>query len=66
LIFTGFDDCEAAPLIGLTTVHVPLYDMGYEAAKMAQEALDKGMTDKHIVMPSRLVIRESCGGAVDA
>ena len=57
----GFDDFEAAPLVGLTTVGVPLFDMGCKAAEMAIDALDRGLEEKYIVIPPKLIIRETCG-----
>lgn len=35
LIMIGFDDTEIALYAGLTTVHVPMQDIGYEAANLA-------------------------------
>ena len=57
----GFDDCEAAALVGLTTVNVPLFDMGREAALLALASLEEDMSGRHTVIPSRLVVRETCG-----
>jgi len=59
----GFDDCEAAELVGLTTVDVPLFDMGREAARMALESLEDDISNRHTVMASRLVVRKTCGCA---
>jgi LacI family transcriptional regulator len=59
---TGFDDCDSAPVIGLTTVHAPLYQMGQEAAKLALASLTpEGPAANHIIVPTELVIRQSCG-----
>ena len=57
----GFDDCEAAELVGLTTVNVPLFDMGREAARLALASLDEDLSNRHTVMASRLVVRKTCG-----
>ncbi len=57
----GFDNFEAAPLVGLTTVGVPLFDMGCKAAEMAIDALDRELDEKYIVLPPELIIRETCG-----
>ncbi len=56
----GFDNSEASPLVGLTTIAVPLFDMGRRAAEMALDALD-GESQQHIVVPTELIVRESCG-----
>ena len=57
---TGYDDSELASLIGLTTVNIPFIDMGREAAKLAIAALKGDNSTPHVVMPTKLVIRESC------
>jgi DNA-binding LacI/PurR family transcriptional regulator len=35
LLVMGFDDTEIALYAGLTAVHVPMQDIGYEAANLA-------------------------------
>jgi LacI family transcriptional regulator len=46
----------------LTTVHQPIYDMGYEAAKMLWNQIEKRPLDySHRFFPTKLVVRESCG-----
>ena len=57
----GFDNCEASALVGLTTVDVPLLDMGRYAAKMAFDAMDDEPEEMHVIVPAELIIRESCG-----
>lgn len=37
----GFDDCEGAPYAGLTTVYVPMREIGYEAARLAIRRIDE-------------------------
>ncbi len=61
IALAGFDDCEAAALVGLTTVNVPLVEMGREAARLALNCLDEDMSNRHVVMTSRLVVRKTCG-----
>jgi LacI family transcriptional regulator len=61
LALAGFDDCEAAELVGLTTVNVPLFDTGREAARLALDSLDDDLSNRHTVMASRLVVRKTCG-----
>jgi DNA-binding LacI/PurR family transcriptional regulator len=58
---TGFDESEVSPLVGLTTVAVPLFDMGRHAAEMALDSLNGELEQQHIIVPAELVIRESCG-----
>jgi signal transduction histidine kinase/DNA-binding LacI/PurR family transcriptional regulator/AraC-like DNA-binding protein len=60
----GFDNqlessIQATPL---TTVHVPLYEMGVSAvARILDQIKSVGSDQKHTYMPVRLVIRKSCG-----
>ncbi len=59
---TGFDDCESASVLGLTTVRVALQEMGREAARLALASLTpEGPANNHIVVPTELVVRQSCG-----
>jgi DNA-binding LacI/PurR family transcriptional regulator len=58
---TGFDNAEAAGVIGLTTVAVPMFDMGREAARLAMNAIKDDSATPHVVAPATLVIRNSCG-----
>ncbi len=56
----GFDDIPLDST--LTTVHQPIYDMGYEAAKMLWNQIEKRPLDySHRFFPTKLVVRESCG-----
>jgi LacI family transcriptional regulator len=56
----GFDDVPVDAT--LTTVHQPIYDMGYEAARMLWNQIEKRPLDySHRFFPTRLVVRESCG-----
>ena len=59
----GFDDDVAGRFIipALTTVHQPLYEMGSAAARTLVAAAEGQPIERHIEIPARLVIRESCG-----
>ncbi|MCX7707790.1 MAG: ATP-binding protein, partial [Anaerolineae bacterium] len=60
----GFDDRPESPLQKptLTTVHIPLFKMGYQAVALLAQHLDEGRPLPNLVrVPTRLVIRESCG-----
>jgi LacI family transcriptional regulator, galactose operon repressor len=61
----GFDDTEAAcfTIPALTTVHQPLYEMGSAAARTVVAAAEGRDIERHIEIPTRLVVRESCGAA---
>jgi len=64
---TGFDNSEASVLVGLTTVAVPMFDMGREAATLAMNAMKDdydASSTPHVVAPTTLVIRDSCGCAL--
>ncbi|KHO62070.1 transcriptional regulator, LacI family [Thermoanaerobacter sp. YS13] len=56
----GFDDIELASLItpGLTTVRQDTFKMGYNAAKHLLSII-KGEKPQHILIPHKLVIRDS-------
>lgn len=68
----GFDDVDLAALASptLTTVHQPVFDLGSTAAGLVLAASRRGraplasLTPADRVLPTRLVIRESCGCAV--
>lgn len=56
----GFDDISNDS--HLTTVHQPAYDMGYTAAKMLWNQIEKKPLEyTHRFFPTKLVVRESCG-----
>ena len=60
----GFDDRPESPLQkpALTTVHSPLFKMGYQALALLALHLNEGKALPELVrVPTRLVIRESCG-----
>lgn len=59
----GFDDNSLAPLLPapLTTVHAPIEDAGYEAARQLIRLIQTGEAEPQVVFPTKLVIRRSCG-----
>jgi LacI family transcriptional regulator len=61
----GFDDDLAGrfAIPALTTVHQPLYEMGSAAARIVVAAAEGQPIDRHVEIPTRLVVRESCGAA---
>lgn len=64
LALIGFDDIDlAAQLeVPLTTVAQPIYQMGFQSARLLLDKIaspDQGI--QRIILPTRLVIRESCG-----
>ncbi len=60
----GSNDIEAASLVnpGLTTVSMPASEMGSRAFSMLEELLaGKIPSQKQIILPTELVVRQSCG-----
>jgi DNA-binding LacI/PurR family transcriptional regulator len=56
----GFDDLPFQTT--LTTVHQPVFEMGYEAARMLWNQIEKKPLEyTHRLFPMKLVVRESCG-----
>ena len=64
IAITGFDDQSLAEIASprLTTVHQPIAELG---ARAAAGALGDAL-DHHTVLPTRLVVRESCGCVQEA
>jgi len=62
IAIVGFDDCESATVLGLTSVKVPQYQIGQEAARLALDAIkEPPATTPHVVVPCEPIIRQSCG-----
>jgi LacI family transcriptional regulator len=65
IALVGFDDFSWADVFGprLTTVAQPTYELGRTAAELlvARIAGEPGGRPERVVLPGRLVIRESCG-----
>ncbi|MCC6175868.1 MAG: LacI family DNA-binding transcriptional regulator [Chloroflexi bacterium] len=63
----GFDDFEWAAVLRprLTSVAQPTYEIGAVAARMAIERIGGGggSQPRQVILPSRLIVRESCGAA---
>jgi signal transduction histidine kinase/AraC-like DNA-binding protein len=60
----GFDDrLEArAQVPSLTTVHYPMFELGYQAVALLFRAIEGRMRkDELVCIPTRLILRESCG-----
>lgn len=57
----GFDNSPAATSghVGLTTVHQPSREMGREMARMLMKLLRGEPTERELIMPTRLVVRDS-------
>lgn len=60
----GYDDTWFAEITSpkLTSVHMPIYEMGMEAAKILTLLVEgKAIAEKRPVLPVFLTVRESCG-----
>lgn len=59
----GFDDSDVAISSAppLTTVHQPLYELGYQGMEILAAKLKGESVPEHTVLPTRLVVRRSCG-----
>jgi LacI family transcriptional regulator len=65
---TGWDDIPAAGLVspGLTTVRQPIRQLGSTAGELLTELIRGGRrTPRHVLLPSELVVRASCGPHLD-
>lgn len=65
---TGFDnipDCSAV-FPPLTTVDQPSYELAWQGLQMLFDLLCDKSTPERKVIPTELVVRQSCGGAVQA
>jgi DNA-binding LacI/PurR family transcriptional regulator len=61
----GFDDIQLSRYVTptLTTVHAPIEMAGYEAIRQLVSLIRTGEAAPLTMLPTELVIRESCGGA---
>lgn len=64
-----FDDLSPASHLFpfLTVAEQPAYEMGLEAAHLLLSALQAGtpLAPRHVMLPSRLIVRFSCGSRLD-
>jgi len=65
LAVVGFGDAEFAPytIPSLSSVHLPIEEMAAEAAGIMLDIIEQRVSDAvYRLLPTHLVIRESCGG----
>jgi len=55
----GFDDIDLARFVGLTTVHVPVREIGIHGARLLCEMIEHGRQAETITMSTRIVERVS-------
>jgi len=59
----GFDGIEAAEYMGLTTMQMPMLELGAEAVRLLLERIKTPTTPaRHVLKDCELVVRESSGG----
>lgn len=65
MALAGFDDIPSARYVlpSLTSVHVPIFEMGSSAVERLFSILDKknGKISTPLLLPTSIVMRESCG-----
>jgi len=59
----GFDDTEEAKVVTppLTTVRQPIYEQGQQATEMLLALLEGKQVPERVMLPTELVVRQSCG-----
>jgi LacI family transcriptional regulator len=60
----GFDDITLASYVGLSTVHVPIGELGNKSAQLLLSLIrnkDEKMTPMQEIVPTHLVVRSTCG-----
>jgi DNA-binding LacI/PurR family transcriptional regulator len=65
LSVVGVDDLPVARLVGLTTIHQPMYEIGATAARLLFEILESGGHPAPVRMQPELVVRSSTGPPLD-
>jgi LacI family transcriptional regulator len=66
IAIVGFDDVSLTAFIEprLTTVHLPAYELGWHAGRLALQLINQEKPDNlHQLLPTELVVRASCGAA---
>jgi DNA-binding LacI/PurR family transcriptional regulator len=59
--FVGFDDGQLAEIYDppLTTVHIPRFDIGYQAMMMLADVIAQKRPIRSIMLPTRLIVRST-------
>ena len=66
LSIVGYSDSPYAAYLGLTTIDVPLRDIGREATRVLLGAIaEPNAAPQTVFQPSRLVVRRTCGARRD-
>jgi DNA-binding LacI/PurR family transcriptional regulator len=61
----GFDDLPASERSSLTTIHQPIHTKGAQVTHLLLDQIE-GISDgvRHALLPTHLVIRETCGASI--
>jgi LacI family transcriptional regulator len=63
LAVVGYNDIEIAEYLGLTTIHVPMRELGQRGLQLLLRAIEQPESrPEHIRLPAELVVRRSSGG----
>jgi DNA-binding LacI/PurR family transcriptional regulator len=63
IALVGFDNVPLASYVTppLTTVHQPTYELGFAATRLVLQGIEQPSAPMHEILPTRLIIRRSCG-----
>jgi DNA-binding LacI/PurR family transcriptional regulator len=62
LAVVGYNDIELAAYLGLTTVHVPMRELGRRGVELLLAAIERPEAPlEHVRLPAELVVRETSG-----
>jgi DNA-binding LacI/PurR family transcriptional regulator len=63
LAVVGYNDIEVAAYLGLTTVHIPMREMGRYGVEMLLQAVEGAESlPERVLLPAELIIRRTSGG----
>jgi LacI family transcriptional regulator len=61
----GYSDSQYAAYLGLSTIDLPIRDVGREATRVLLGAIaDPASAPRSIVLPTQLLVRRTCGPPV--
>jgi DNA-binding LacI/PurR family transcriptional regulator len=62
LAVVGYNDIEVAAYLGLTTVHIPMREMGKGGVELLLQTIDHPEAPAgHVLLPAELIIRRTSG-----
>jgi DNA-binding LacI/PurR family transcriptional regulator len=69
IALVGFDDIQLAEFVDppLTTVRLPMAGLGWGAAELLIRLIaNDEIANPHVILPTELVVRRSCGAGLHA